>query len=155
MFELNKVLLVGNLTRDPELSYVPSGSALAKIGMDLNRRYKGRNGEQKEETTCVDIEARRKTAEFCEKYLKKGRRVYEEGRLKFDTWQARDGAKRSKLAVVAEKVEFADARPQEGQSESVPYRRPAAAVTKPTPAPEAVATPVGAEGAAAEDDLPF
>ena len=143
MLELNKVMLVGNLTRDPELSYVPSGSALAKIGMALNRRYKGKDGEQKEETTFVDIESWGKTAEFCGKYLKKGRRVFIEGRLKFDQWEARDGVKRSKLSVVAERVEFVDARPHEGGSEGVSFRRPEPAATKPTPAPKAVATPVG------------
>ena len=110
MLELNKVMLIGNLTRDPELSYLSSGTALAKLSLAVNRRYRDRNGENKEDTAFVDIDTWSKTAEFCAKYLKKGRRIFVEGRLKQDRWEAPDGSKRNKLSVTAERVQFADSR---------------------------------------------
>jgi single-strand DNA-binding protein len=113
MLELNKVMLIGNLTRDPELSYLPSGTALAKLGLAVSRRYKDRNGETKEDVAFVDIETWAKSAEFCAKYLKKGRRVFVEGRLRQDRWEAPDGAKRNRMVVNAERVQFADSRPSE------------------------------------------
>ena len=118
MLEMNKVMLIGNLTRDPELSYIASGTALAKLGVAVNRTWKDRNsGERKEETAFVDIDAWGQTAEFCSKYLAKGRRVYVEGRLKFDRWETPDGQKRSKLGVTADRVQFADSKPSEGQQQ--------------------------------------
>ncbi len=116
MLEMNKVMLIGNLTRDPELSYIASGTALAKMGIAVSRRYRGRDGEQKEDTAFVDVDAWGKTAEFCSKYLGKGKRIYVEGRLKFDRWQAQDGSNRSKLSVTAERVEFAEP-PRSGGSD--------------------------------------
>ncbi|HUT25641.1 MAG TPA: single-stranded DNA-binding protein [Sumerlaeia bacterium] len=116
MLEMNKVMLIGNLTRDPELTYTSSGTALAKVGLAVNRSWKDRtSGERKEDTAFVDIDVWGQTAEFCSKYLAKGRRVYVEGRLRFDQWETSDGQKRSKLAVTAERVQFADSRPTEGQ----------------------------------------
>ena len=121
MLEMNKVMLIGNLTRDPELSYLASGTALAKLGLAVNRRYKDKNGQYQDETTFVDIDAWAQTAEFCSKYLSKGRRVYVEGRLKFSSWEAQDGSKRSKLSVTADRVQFADAKPAaDGNAPSTP-----------------------------------
>lgn len=106
----NKVLLMGNLTRDVELKYTPSNMAVANIGLAINRRYKGRDGELKEETTFVDCEAWGYTAENMAKFFSKGRPVFIEGRLKLDTWQDKDGSNRSKLKVVIEAFEFVDSR---------------------------------------------
>ncbi len=114
MSNLNKVFLLGNLTRDPELRYMPSGSPVANFGFATNRKYTGQDGQKKEDVTFVDIEAFAKTAELCQQYLSKGRQVLIEGRLKFRTWEGQDGQKRSKLSVVAERVTFLGGRGGEG-----------------------------------------
>lgn len=112
---LNKVLLMGNLTRDVDLRHTPSNMAVANIGLAINRRYRGNDGEMKEETTFVDCEAWGKTAETMSKYLQKGRPVFIEGRLKLDTWQDKnDGSNRSKLKVVVDNFQFIDSRGGEG-----------------------------------------
>lgn len=112
---LNKVLLMGNLTRDVELRHTPSNMAVAKIGLAVNRRYRSGDGEMKEETTFIDCEAWGKTAETMSKYLQKGRPVFIEGRLKLDTWQDKnDGSNRSKLKVVIDSFQFIDSRGGEG-----------------------------------------
>lgn len=110
MANYNKVLLMGNLTRDPELKRTSSDMAVAQISIAVNRRYKDKTGELKEETTFVDCEAWGKTAETMAKYLSKGKPVFVEGRLKLDQWQDKDGNNRSKLKVVIEKFEFVDSR---------------------------------------------
>jgi single-strand DNA-binding protein len=111
----NKVLLMGNLTRDVELKYTPTtNTAVAKIGLAVNRRYKGNDGEMKEETTFVDCEAWGATAENLSKWLSKGKPVFLEGRLKLDTWQDKDGSNRSKLKVVVETFQFVDSKGGEG-----------------------------------------
>ena len=110
MANYNKVLLMGNLTRDIELKHIPSGMAVANIGLAVNRRYKSKEGENREETTFVDCEAWGRTAEVMQQYLAKGRPVFIEGRLKLDTWQDKDGSNRSKLKVVVESFEFIDSR---------------------------------------------
>ena len=114
MSNLNKVFLLGNLTRDPELRYMPSGSPVANFGLATNRRYTGQDGQKKEDVTFVDIEAFAKTAELCQQYLSKGRQVLIEGRLKYRTWESQDGQKRNKLSVVAERVTFLGGRGGEG-----------------------------------------
>lgn len=107
----NKVLLMGNLTRDIELRHTTGNQAVANIGLAVNRRYKAADGEMREETTFVDCEAWGKTAEVMSKYLQKGRPVFIEGRLKLDTWQDKnDGSNRSKLRVVVENFQFIDSR---------------------------------------------
>ena len=111
MANLNKVMLMGNLTRDPELKYLPSQTAVCEVGLATNRKWTGQDGQQKEEVTFVDCTAFGKTAETLAKYLKKGRPVFIEGRLKYDQWEAQDGSKRSKLAVVIENFQFIDSRP--------------------------------------------
>lgn len=112
---LNKVLLMGNLTRDVELRHTPSNMAVAKIGLAVNRRYRSGDGEMKEETTFIDCEAWGKTAETMSKYLQKGRPVFIEGRLKLDTWQDKnDGSNRSKLKVVIDSFQFIDSRGGDG-----------------------------------------
>ena len=106
MANLNKVLLIGNLTRDPELRYSPSGTAVAKFGLATNRIYKTQDGEKKEEVCFVDIVAFRKTAEFCANYFSKGKPIFIEGRLQFSTWETPEGQKRSKLEVLVERMQF-------------------------------------------------
>lgn len=110
MASYNKVILMGNLTRDVELKHIPSGQAVANIGLAVNRRFKTKEGENREETTFVDCEAWGRTAEVMQQYLAKGRPVFIEGRLKLDTWQDKDGSNRSKLRVVVESFEFIDSR---------------------------------------------
>lgn len=116
---LNKVFLMGNLTRDPELRHTPSNQAVANIGLAINRRYRTAGGESREETTFVDCEAWGRTAETMSQYLQKGRPVFIEGRLKLDTWQDRDsGQNRSKLKVVIDNFQFIDSRGGDGPSPS-------------------------------------
>ncbi len=105
MASFNKVLLMGNLTRDPELRFTSNGSALAKFGLAVNRKYKA-GEEWKEEVCFVDITVWGKQAENCAEYLSKGRPVFIEGRLQFSTWETDDGQKRNKLEVVANTVQF-------------------------------------------------
>jgi len=107
MANFNKVMLIGNLTRDPELRYTQSGSALVNFGLAVNRRYRNRNtNEMVEETTFVDIEGWGAAAETFNQYMRKGRPVFVEGRLRLDTWEGKDGSKRSKLVVVMENFQF-------------------------------------------------
>jgi single-strand DNA-binding protein len=108
MPNLNKVLLMGNLTRDPELRYLPSGMAVVNLGLAVNRRWKNQQGEQQEETTFVDLEAYGKPAETMNQFLKKGRPVFIEGRLRLDQWQDKEGNPRSKLKVVVDTFQFID-----------------------------------------------
>lgn len=110
MPNLNRVMLMGNLTRDPELRYTPSNMAVAQIGLAINRKWKNQQGEQQEETTFVDCEAWGRTAEVINQYLKKGRPIFIEGRLKLDQWQDKEGHNRSKIKVVVETFQFVDSR---------------------------------------------
>ena len=103
---LNKVLLIGNLTRDPELKYVPSGAAVANFGLAVNRTYTDANGEKVEDACFVDIVAWNRLAEVVSEYLAKGRPAFIEGRLQMRTWEQEDGKKRSKLEVVAQSIQF-------------------------------------------------
>ena len=106
MLNLNKVFLMGNLTRDPELRYTPTGMAIASFGLATNRRYKSQEGEQKKETCFVDINMFGRRAEVISEYFSKGSAIYIEGRLRYEQWEAQDGQKRNKLVVVAENFEF-------------------------------------------------
>jgi single-strand DNA-binding protein len=108
MANLNKVLLIGRLTRDPETRSVASGNAVVSFGLAVNRTYTRRDsGEKVEETCFVDVEAWGRTGETIARYMKKGRQIFIEGRLKFDSWE-RDGQRRSKLSVVADTFQFID-----------------------------------------------
>ena len=115
---LNRVFLMGNLTRDPELRYVPSGTAVANFTVAVNRVYKDKSGEKKEDVSFIRIVVWGKMAEICGEYLTKGRSVFVEGRLKSRTWEAQDGQKRSALDVVATSVQFLGGRKEEGQKTS-------------------------------------
>ena len=142
MTSLNKVLLVGNLTKDPERRFVPSGQAVANLRMATNRKYKAGSGEWKEEVTYVSIEVWGKSAEACGEYLKKGSPLLVEGRLKLKEWTAQDGQKRSLLEVVSERVQFLSGGSRTGESTA------------------AADAPEGAGGSdspppAGDDDIPF
>ena len=115
MASFNRVILVGNLTRDPELRYLASGMAVTDIGLAVNDRRKNANGEWVDETTFVDVTLWGRTAEVCSEYLTKGSPVLIEGRLKLDTWETQDGQKRSKLKVVGEKMQMLSGRGQGGE----------------------------------------
>ena len=111
MPNLNKVMLMGNLTRDPEIKYTPKGTAVADIALAVNRVYSSDQGEKREETTFVDVELWGRQAEIAGEYLKKGRPVYIEGRLKLDTWDDKQtGQKRSKMRVVGETLQLLGGR---------------------------------------------
>ncbi len=105
---INKVMLAGNLTRDPEVRKLSGDKSVCNFGLAINHRYKGGDGEMKEETTFVDVEAWGRTAELVGQYLTKGRACFIEGKLKLDQWDDKDGQKRSKLKVVADNVQFLD-----------------------------------------------
>lgn len=149
MANLNKVLLMGNLTRDPELRYTPKGTAVGDLSMAINRRVKDASGSWTDETTFVDVTVWGTTAENAQKYLTKGRGVLVEGRLQLDTWDDKQsGQKRSKLKVVAEMVQFlpdgkSGGRPAGGGSTSS-----SAAAAK----PEAKADPPQGGSAATPED---
>ena len=151
MANFNKVILAGNLTRDPELRYTPKGTAVAKIGLAINRKWRSETGEMKEETTFVDVDCFGKTAETVGQYLKKGRPILIEGRLRYETWEDKQsGQKRSKLGVVMESFQFIDSnRADAGAASEAPRPRPAAA--SPAPAAEGGETDGPPEG----DDVPF
>jgi single-strand DNA-binding protein len=111
MANLNKVMLIGNLTRDPEVRYTPKGTAVADIGLAINRYFQNDNGERQEETTFVDVTLWGKQAELAQQYLGKGRPVYIEGRLQMDTWEDKQsGQKRSKIKIVCENMQFLGSR---------------------------------------------
>jgi single-strand DNA-binding protein len=157
MANFNKVILAGNLTRDPELRYTPKGTAVAKLGIAVNRTWTTETGEKREEATFVDVDAFGKQAEVIAQYLKKGRSLLVEGRLKLDTWDDKQtGQKKSKLGVVLESFSFLDSgnRAEGGagpSSGSAPSARP----PRPQPAAPASGTPDGDAPPQEEDDVPF
>lgn len=114
MASFNRVILLGNLTRDPELRYIPSGTAVTEIGLAVNDRRKAANGEWVEETTFVDVTLWGRQAEIATEYLSKGSPVLIEGRLKLDSWQDKEGQKRQKLRVVGERMQMVGAKGQGG-----------------------------------------
>ena len=154
MANFNRVILAGNLTRDPELRYTPKGVAIAKITLAINRTWKSETGEQKEEVTFVDVDAFGRQAEVVGQYMKKGRPFLVEGRLKLDQWEDKNThQKQSKLKVVLEGFSFIDTKGADGGAfTDAPRARPAAS----TPAPAAAAAPAEPEAPEPEqDDVPF
>lgn len=160
MASFNKVILAGNLTRDPELRFTPKGTAIAKIGLAINRVWKTDTGESKEEVTFVDVDIFGRTAENVSNYLRKGSPVLIEGRLRLDSWEDKQtNQKRSRLTVVAETVQFLSS-PRSSESGGgysggeQPQRasRPAAS----SPAPSQSAPPAeGQDDGPSDDDVPF
>lgn len=114
MANLNKVFLMGNLTRDPELRYTPSGTAVCEFGLAVNRQWTTPDGEKREETCFVDCQMWGRRGEVISEYMRKGRPLFVEGRLQLDQWEGKDGQKRSRMRVVAENFEFIGGRSDEG-----------------------------------------
>lgn len=106
---LNRVMLMGNLTRDPEMKQTQNGTNVCNFGIAVNRKWKGSDGAQHEDVCFVDVKAWKRTAELCSEYLKKGRSVFVEGRLELDRWE-KDGEKKSKLRVVAQQIHFLNSK---------------------------------------------
>ncbi len=106
MANFNRVILIGNLTRDPQLRYTPSQTAVCDFGLAVNRTWSGSDGQKREETTFVDCTAWARQAEVLSKYMKKGRPLFVEGRLTYSTWDDREGKRRSKLTVTVENFQF-------------------------------------------------
>ena len=146
MANFNKVMLMGNLTRDPELKYLPSGMAVTNLGLAVNRTWTDReSGEKREEVCFVDLEAWGRTAETMNEYLQKGRTVFIEGRLRQQRWETDDGQNRSKHVVVIDSFQFVGGR-QDG-SEQGGYSQPAGNAASQSSASDAEPT--------TEDDIPF
>ena len=165
MPNLNKVMLMGTLTRDPEIKYTPKGTAIAAFGLAVNRNYTLENGEKREEVTFVDCEAYARLAEIIGEYCKKGRPLFVEGRLKLDSWDDKtSGQKRSKMKVVVETMQLLGSRDGGGgggHDSTVEYADSQAAPSA-TSAPaqrrapaQAPRPPVDPDLDAAPDDIPF
>jgi len=166
MANFNKVILAGNLTRDPQLSYLPSGSAVCEMGMAINRKWRPQDGgEMREEVCFVDLRCYGKQAETLNQYMSKGKQLMVEGRLKYDSWEAKDGGgKRSKLYVIVDNFQFLGApggerggeRPAggrdygESRGPARPAARPAARATAPAGEGEEM-PPMDSGG----EDVPF
>ena len=120
MANLNKVFLIGNLTRDPELRYAPSGTAIASFGIAINRTWSGPDGEKKEEACYVDINMFGRRAEVINEYFSKGNPIFIEGRLQFQQWETKDGQKRNALRVVAEDFQFIGGKTKRDEGPSFP-----------------------------------
>ncbi len=157
MADFNKVMLMGNLTRDPEVRYTPSGTAVSDLGLAVNRSFKGQDGQQREETCFVRVTVWARQAENCAQYLKKGSPVFVEGRLKYDEWE-KEGQKQSRLSVVGERVQFLSSPRGGGATQDTPSGYTSPDRSNSEPADPAAGTPPPREMDAAEtdeDDLPF
>lgn len=158
MASFNKVMLMGNLTRDPEIKYTPKGTAIADIGLAVNRNYTTESGEKREEVTFVDVTLWGRVAEIVGEYCKKGRPLFVEGRLQLDTWDDKQtGQKRSKLKVVGENIQLLGSRESSGGGggeggDVGGGNRPARPQGRPAAAPR---QPVDPDLDAPADDIPF
>ena len=153
-FSYNRVMLAGNLTRDPEVKSLANETAVANFGIAMNRKFKDKEGQLKEEVTFADVEAWGKTAELVGQYLVKGKGCFIEGRLKLDTWDDKDtGAKRSRLKIVADSVQFTSpaSRPDAGNEDIAV----SAAHSEPAPAPRRAPPAVGRPASGVSDEPPF
>lgn len=152
---LNKVMLIGNLTRDPELRYTPQGTAVCTIGLATNRSWSTDSGEKKEEVEYHRVVAWNKLAELCSQLLTKGRKIYVEGRLQTRSWQAQDGSQRSTVEVIIDDMILLDSRRTVDDGEAAVVSRPAAGSSKTQSVqPEAPASSDATE-TVNPDDIPF
>ncbi|MBK8913855.1 MAG: single-stranded DNA-binding protein [Phycisphaerales bacterium] len=150
MASFNKVILLGNLTRDPQLKYLPSNTAVCEIGLAVNHRWRDKEGVQREEVCFVDASCFGKAGEVINQYMTKGRQILIEGRLKYDTWTSTDGAKRSKHSIVIDNFTFVGSR-EGGEGGGAPAGRAAGPRSEPAAEPAARAdVPPGGY-----DDIPF
>jgi single-strand DNA-binding protein len=156
MASFNKVILAGNLTRDPELRYTPKGMAVVKLGMAVNRTWKSESGETKEEVTFVDVDVWGRQAEVIAQYMRKGRPLLVEGRLRLDTWEDKNThQKQSKLKVVLESFSFIDSKGADGGGGGGGMSGGAPRSASPAPKPAAAAPPENNEPPPEDDDVPF
>ena len=170
MASYNRVILMGNLTRDPEVRYLPSGTAVCEMGLAMNESYKNREGQQVDQTCFVDVVVWSRQAETCGQYLSKGSPVLVEGRLQLDSWKNKEGESRSKLRVRADRVQFLSsprnaqygdgaapgqaAEPAPGQAPA--YSQPPPAAPPPmAPPPAPAMAPAPAPAPAAAPDAPM
>jgi len=152
MASLNKVLLIGNLTRDPDVRMMSNGRPVCNFGLALNRSYKDGEGNRKEETTFVEVESFGPRAEAVGRFFTKGRSIFIEGRLKLDQWESKEGEKRSALRVVLDSFEFVDSK-QDGASS-----QPRTSESAPSPQTEdskSSTSPIVNKDDALDDDVPF
>jgi single-strand DNA-binding protein len=148
----NRVILVGNLTRDIELRYTPSGMAICTTGIAVNHRFKKQDGSQSEETMFIDITLFGRNAEIANQYLKKGSKVLVEGRLKFDSWNDQNGQKRSKHTITVDSLKMIDSKSQdkhEGGNFDEEYRHAAPNTTQNAPKQNIPEIDIN------EDEIPF
>ncbi len=156
MASYNKVILMGNLTRDPEVKFLPSGTAVANFGLAMNETYTDQQTGEKKESACfVDVEAWGRQAEIVGEYFSKGRPILVEGSLKYDSWEAEDGTKRNRLKVRLMRFQFVGRRDEDEMGGGYANAQPAAAPTQAesyqdAPAPEASSAP-----SSTDDDIPF
>lgn len=160
MANLNRCLLIGNLTREVELRYTPKGTAVAEISLAINRHYTGDNGEKKEETTFVDVTLWGRQAEVAGQFLKKGRPCFIEGRLQLESWDDKQtGQKRSKLKVVCENLQFLGGKPGESNAPSQESSEPTPSAALQKQRSQAAsgrpAPPRDPDLDAEQDDIPF
>jgi len=151
MASLNKVILLGNLTRDPELRYAPNGTAVARFGLAVNTQRAGQGEDRKEEVCFVDIVAFGRQAETASEYLSKGRPALVEGRLQWRSWEGQDGQKRSKHEVIAERIQFMP----RGREEGMERTNPAPGMERTSPGPSRAAEEMDLPPAFEDDDIPF
>ena len=150
----NRIILAGNLTRDVEIRYTPSGTAIGKVGIATNRKFKAASGEQKEEVMFIDLTFFGRTAEIANQYLRKGSKVLVEGRLVLEQWTAQDGTKRSKHSVTVEHLQMLGSREESGGGQqSGGYDAPAQPAS--ASAPQQPAQPSVPEIDIDEDEIPF
>jgi len=155
MAAYNKVLLIGNLTRDPQLTYTPNQTPVVEFGLATNRKWTGQDGSQREETCFVDCRSFGKQAETINKYLTKGRPVFVEGRLSYDSWTAQDGSKRSRLRVTVENFQFMGGGGQGGQGQGQGAGQGAGQGRAPAAAGGAPPAQPNMPGGIPEDEIPF
>jgi single-strand DNA-binding protein len=168
MANVNKVIFIGNLTRDPQLKYLPSQTPVVEFGLATNHRYKTASGEQREEVCFIDCSAFGRMAEVINQYCQKGKQLYIEGRLKFDTWEDKQGGgKRSKHTVVVDNFQFLGGREggggapaQEAGTEDQTRQPAARPPQRPTPPPSAPSStpqepPLGNEQHFNDNEIPF
>ena len=154
MANFNRVLLMGNLTRNPEIRYTPSGTAVADLGLAVNESFKNKSGEMVESTCFVDVVVWGRQAETASEYLHKGSPVFVEGRLQLDQWETPQGEKRSRLRVRGDRVQFLGAPGKFSEFASAPA---ASATAASEPQADAPQPPMAASGPDSfdEDDVPF
>jgi len=155
MASLNKVMLIGNLTRDPEVRHTPKGTAVGDLSMAINMSYRTQEGTDKEEVCYVDIVVWGRQAEICQDYLSKGRQIFVEGRLQLDQWETQQGEKRSRLRVRADRIQFLGSAKGGGSdrdSGSSSYNSPPASEA---PARDTQRGPEDYGNTPQDDDIPF